>query len=118
MNSSNTSQGNTPGPLSPYGPLSFSYNKKKSPSPGSAKRISLTSGMVRFGNDDEDDQNADDDSSSSSQEECEDPVHWSEDDGAANKDLNDSGYSILRKRCVLNIVYLLENIPAWKKGIF
>ena len=63
MNSSNTSQGNTPGPLSPYGPLSFSYNKKKSPSPGSAKRISLTSGMVRFGNDDEDDQNADDDSS-------------------------------------------------------
>ena len=88
-----------------YGPLSFSYNKKKpsNPSPGSAKRISLTSGMVRFGNDDEDDQVADDSSSSSSQEDGEDQGHWSEDEeggggGGANKPDITPTYSILRKR--------------------
>ena len=88
-----------------YGPLSFSYNKKKpsNPSPGSAKRISLTSGMVRFGNDDEDDQVADDSSSSSSQEDGEDQGHWSEEEdggggGGANKPDITPTYSILRKR--------------------
>merc|ERR1712186_187860 len=86
-----------------YGPLSFSYNKKKpsNPSPGSAKRISLTSGMVRFGNDDEDDQVADDSSSSSSQEDGEDQGHWSEEEdgggGGANKPDITPTYSILRK---------------------
>ena len=85
--------------------MSFSYNKKKSsPSPGSAKRISLTSGMVRFGNDDEDDQNADDSSSSSSQEDGEEPGHWSEDEaggGVPKQDLRDTlSSSIRRKRYI------------------
>ena len=75
---------------------------------------SLTSGMVRFGNDDEDDQVADDSSSSSSQEDGEDQGHWSEDEeggggggGGANKPDITPTYSILRKR------YL----PIYKKKI-
>ena len=70
LNSSN-SQGTT---SDKYGPLSFSYNKKKSPSPASARRIPpvspLASGIVRFGDDAdaEDDGNASDDTSSSLEE--------------------------------------------------
>ena len=95
-----------------YGPLSFSYNKKKSsPSPGSAKRISLTSGMVRFGNDDEDDQNADDSSSSSSQEDGEEPGHWSGDEagGGPKQDLRDNmSSSIRRKRYIQCFTFSLS----------
>ena len=114
LNSSSASQGTT-GTSDKYGPLSFSYNKKKpsNPSPGSAKRISLTSGMVRFGNDDEDDQVADDSSSSSSQEDGEDQGHWSEDEegggggGGANKPDITPTYSILRKRYLH--IYIKKN---------
>merc|ERR1711976_586166 len=66
------------------------------------KRISLTSGMVRFGNDDEDDQNADDSSSSSSQEDGEEPGHWSGDEagGGPKQDLRDNMSSSIRRKSI------------------
>ena len=75
-----------------YGPLSFSFNKKNSPSPN--RRLSPmtgASGMVRFGSDDED--NADghltDDSSI---DENESRLQWSDDEeGEPTNALNASG---------------------------
>ena len=51
LNSSNNSMQNT---SDKYGPLSFSYNKKNSPSPNRRLSPMATSGMVRFGSDEED----------------------------------------------------------------
>ena len=51
LNSSNNSMQNT---SDKYGPLSFSYTKKNSPSPNRRLSPLATSGMVRFGSDEED----------------------------------------------------------------
>ena len=80
LNSSNSLSQTMNNTSDKYGPLSFSYNKKNSPSPN--KRLSPmtgASGMVRFGSDDEgnDGGHLTDDSSI---DENESRLQWSDDD--------------------------------------
>ena len=81
LNSSNSSQtmNNT---SDKYGPLSFSYNKKNSPSPNKRLSPMMTgaSGMVRFGSDDEDNADGGHLTDDSSVDENESRLQWSDDD--------------------------------------
>ena len=93
-----------------YGPLSFSYNNRRSP--GSARRFSQSavasaSGLVRFGSDDEEDAvknagNLTDDSSADEHEENFGVNRWSDDDDDLDEKKPDSAlnnvFTIKRKR--------------------